>query len=93
MDAHGMPIRVLITSGVAADCTKASDLIERIETQYFFVDRGYDSNVIVDQARQQGMQVVIPLKKNRKEQREYGKYLYKIRHLVKNAFLHLKRWR
>ncbi|MSS27963.1 transposase, partial [Desulfovibrio sp. PG-178-WT-4] len=29
----------------------------------------------------------------RKEQREYDKGLYKIRHLVENAFLHLKRWR
>ncbi|MFH1915229.1 MAG: IS5/IS1182 family transposase, partial [Pseudomonadota bacterium] len=25
--------------------------------------------------------------------RDYDKYLYKIRHLVENAFLHLKRWR
>jgi len=39
------------------------------------------------------MEVVIPPKKNRKEQREYDKELYKIRHLVENAFLHLKRWR
>lgn len=39
------------------------------------------------------MTVVIPSKKNRKEQREYDKYLYKLRHLVENAFLMLKRWR
>jgi transposase len=37
--------------------------------------------------------VVIPPKKNRKVTREYDKYLYKLRHLVENAFLHLKRWR
>ena len=40
-----------------------------------------------------GINVVIPPKKNRKEQREYDRYLYKIRHLVENAFLWLKRWR
>jgi transposase len=40
-----------------------------------------------------GMQVVIPLKKNRKEQRKYDQHLYKLRHLVENAFLMLKRWR
>lgn len=68
-------------------------MIEGIEAQYLLADRGYDSNAIVDQAREQGMQVVIPPKKNRKEQREYDKYLYKIRHLVENAFLHLKAWR
>ena len=36
---------------------------------------------------------VIPSKKNRKQLREYDEYLYKIRHLVENAFLLLKRWR
>jgi len=39
------------------------------------------------------MQVVIPPKKNRKEQRGYDKYLYRLRHLVENAFLQLKQWR
>ena len=34
-----------------------------------------------------------PPKKNRKELREYDEYLYKLRHLVENAFLLLKRWR
>lgn len=36
---------------------------------------------------------MISPKKNRKEQREYGKYLYKLRHLVENCFLVLKCWR
>ncbi|MDR1530439.1 MAG: hypothetical protein LBS40_08635 [Burkholderiales bacterium] len=40
-----------------------------------------------------GMQVVIPSGKNRKEQRKYDKHLYRHRHRVENAFLHLKRWR
>jgi transposase len=31
--------------------------------------------------------------KNRKEQRVYDKDLYRVRHLVENAFLHLKQWR
>jgi transposase len=56
-------------------------------------DRGYDSDAVVDQAKSQGMKVVIPPKKNRKEQRFYDKDIYKLRHLVENAFLHLKRWR
>ena len=36
---------------------------------------------------------VIPPKKNRKQLRDYDEYLYKLRHLVENAFLLLKRWR
>ncbi len=37
--------------------------------------------------------VVISAKRNRKEQRDYDRYLYRLRHLVENAFLHLKCWR
>jgi transposase len=37
--------------------------------------------------------VVIPPKKNRKVLRPYDKHLYRHRHLVENAFMHLKRWR
>jgi transposase len=36
---------------------------------------------------------VIPPTKNRLLQRPYDKDLYKLRHLVENAVLHLKRWR
>jgi transposase len=67
--------------------------MEGIEADYLLADRGYDSDAIVEQAKQQGMKAVIPPKKNRKEQRHYDKDLYKLRHLVENAFLHLKRWR
>jgi len=56
-------------------------------------DRGYDSDEIVNFAENNGMIAVIPPKKNRKEQRFYDKDLYKVRHLVENTFLKLKRWR
>ncbi len=39
------------------------------------------------------MNPVIPPKKNRLLQRDYDKHLYKLRHLVENAVLHLKGWR
>jgi transposase len=88
-----MPVRVVITEGTVADCTKACDLIAGIEADYLFADRGYDTDAIVAQALSQGMEPVIPPRRHRKFQREYDKYLYKLRHLVENAFLHLKRWR
>jgi len=68
-------------------------LIEGIDAQYLLADKGYDSDAIVEQARRQGMQAVIPPRKNRNDQRSYDKHLYKCRHLVENAFLHLKGWR
>lgn len=36
---------------------------------------------------------MIPPRRNRKQPRDYDKALYRHRHLVENAFLHLKRWR
>jgi transposase len=93
VDANGMPVRAIITAGTTADCKQAISLIDGIMAEYLLGDRAYDSNAILEYAAKAGMQVVIPPKRNRKEQREYDEYLYKLRHLVENAFLHLKRWR
>ncbi len=41
VDAHGMPVRVLITQGTTADCTQASRLIEGFDADYLLADRGY----------------------------------------------------
>jgi transposase len=68
-------------------------LIEGITAGHLIADKGYDSDAIVDQANGQGMVAVIPPRKNRTTQRPYDEDLYKLRHLVENAFLHLKRWR
>jgi transposase len=88
-----MPVRILVTKGTTADCTQAGRLIEGLTAEYLLADRGYDSDAIIEQAHHQGMTAVIPPRKNRKVMREYDKDLYKLRHLVENAFLHLKRWR
>jgi transposase len=84
---------MLITSGPTADCTQGSRLIEGLTAEYLLADKGYDSNEFIEMAIAQGMSIVIPPKKNRTEQREYDSELYKLRHLVENAFMHLKRWR
>jgi transposase len=67
--------------------------MEGIAAEHLLADRGYDTNAILEQAAKQGMRPVIPPRKHRKVQREYDRYLYQLRHLVENAFLHLKRWR
>jgi len=60
---------------------------------YLLADKGYDNDAIVAKIEAQGAKTVIPSRKNRKQPRQYDKTLYKLRHLVENAFLHLKRWR
>ena len=88
-----MPIRVLVTAATPADCTQAGKLIEGLSAENLLADKGYDSDAIIELAIGQGMKAHIPPRKNRKEQRDYDKQIYKLRHLVENAFLHLKRWR
>jgi transposase len=68
-------------------------LIDGLYAQYLLADKGYDSDAIVAQAQAQNMAAVIPPRRNRKQTREYDRDLYKLRHLVENAFLYLKRWR
>jgi transposase len=60
---------------------------------HLIADRGYDTNAIVEQAQQHNTKPVISPKKHRREQRDYDRYLYKLRHLIENAFMKLKGWR
>jgi transposase len=68
-------------------------LIDGFIAEYLLADRAYDTNELIARAISEGMQIVIPPKKNRRVQRDYDEYLYRIRHLVENTFLYLKRWR
>lgn len=68
-------------------------MIEGISAEHLLADKAYDSEAIISLAERQGINPVIPPKSNRKDPREFDKHLYKLRHLVENAFLHLKRWR
>jgi transposase len=93
VDAHGMPVRIMITDSTTADCTQDHARIEGLNAENLLADRGYDSDAILHQAQSRNMEAVIPLKKNRKKQRHYDKKIYALRPLVENAFLPLKRWR
>lgn len=88
-----MPVRVLITEGTQADCKEAIHLIEEISAETLLADGGCDTDKIIAYATTAGMEIVISAKRNRKEQRRYDNYLYRLRHLMENAFLLLKRWR
>ena len=88
-----MPIRILATEATRADCSLAPELIEGLSAEHLIADKGYDSDAIVALAEQQGMRAVIPPRKNRNVLPEYDRHLYKQRHLVENAFLHIKQWR
>jgi transposase len=78
---------------IVYQCGFAAKLIEGLSAEHLLADKGYDTDAILEQAKAQKMNPVIPPKKNRTTQRPYDEDLYKLRHLIENAFLHLKRWR
>jgi transposase len=90
-----MPLRVIVTEGTTPDCTQAIALMDGFEkeAQNLLADKAYDSNEIVWHAESSEMLVVIPSKRNRKDKRYYDRALFRLRHLVENAFLGLKQWR
>ncbi|MDX8430614.1 MAG: IS5 family transposase [Candidatus Algichlamydia australiensis] len=93
VDAHGMPVRIIITEGARHDSTQARALIEGIQAEHLLADKAYESDAILCQLRQQGINPVILPKSNWRQPWHFDKDLYRLRHLVENTFLHLKRWR
>ena len=86
-----MPVRFFATDATVADCLVAEGLISTFSAEYLLADLRYDINAIIRLALQAGMTPVFPPKKSCKFLREYDKHIYKLRHFVENAFLHLKR--
>ena len=84
---------MLVTAGTVADCSQACKLVEGITAEYLLADKGYDSDALVGVINKNGIQPVIPPRKSRKILMDYDEYIYRLRHLVENAFLELKRWR
>ena len=84
---------MMITCGNTADCTMAKPLIAGLKADLLFADRAYDTNDIIALADKASMRPIIPSSRRRKVQRPIDKDLYRLRHLVENAFLKLKQWR
>ena len=95
VNAYGLPEVFTITSGHINDCTEAPTLIEKIDAaQVLIADKGYDSQIIRDKGESLGMSVIIPRRKNSiKGNKGLDRHLYKLRHLVENAFARLKHYR
>ena len=93
VDAHGMPVKFVLSEGGAADCLFAEALIADTTADKLLADKAYDTDAIRNLAISLGMDAVIPPKANRKKQLFFDRYLYRYRHLVENRFLDFKRWR
>lgn len=97
VDAHGNPISFIVSDGTTHDVKVAPDLVDNIDlsdTDILCADKGYDSDTLREHIKRAGSFDNIPRKQNTKLDNNHMDWdLYKVRHLVENAFAHLKRFR
>ncbi len=93
VDALGNPLRVELTAGQRADSPQALGLLKDLDCQAVVADKAYDTNAIVEALSAQKIQVVIPPKTSRLDQRPYDENLYADRNKIERFFNHLKGYR
>lgn len=93
-DALGNPTHFHLTEGQIHDLVGSDYFLENFQADALLADKAYDADErVIQKLKTQGKEAVIPPKKNRKQQREYDKELYKARHLIENFFARLKQYR
>jgi putative transposase len=93
VDALGNPVKFVLTGGQRADVTQAEPLMLGHQADAVIADKAYDSDAVVDAAKRQGAEAVIPSKKNRKVPRDDDEPLSKERKKVEWFINLLKQYR
>jgi transposase len=93
VDALGNPLGFTLTPGQRADITQAEVLVAPFVAEAVIADKGYDSDAFIAFVKAREAEAVIPSKRNRKEQREIDRNLYKDRNKVERFFNRLKHYR
>jgi len=89
----GLPIRVRLTGGHAADITEARNLIRGLKAKALLADKGYTSKSLRRHLQRRSMKAVIPPRSNFKRPYKYSKHLYKHRNRIERCFNRLKHFR
>jgi len=93
VDALGNPLRIGLTGGNVHDIVPAPDLVSSQSADNLLGDKAYDADQFIAQVQSQGIKIVIPPKRNRREMRDYDRHIYKERHLVECFFAKIKQCR
>lgn len=93
MNGLGLPVRLVLTPGQAADVTQAEALIDGVPFEVAIADKGYDKQELVDRIEARGAEAVIPTQKNRAVQRDIDREKYKDRNLAERFWAKLKVYR
>jgi transposase len=89
----GLPAKVLLTPGPAADVSQAEELREGLPPDVVIADTAYACKALVDAIAARGAEAVIPSLSNRKEQRAYDRQRSKDRNWVERFWHKLKPYR
>ena len=89
----GLPVRLILTPGQAADVSHAKTLIAGVPFEVVIGDKGYDSQEVVSAVEDAGGEAVIPSRKNATEPRETDWSRYKDRNLVERFWSKVKQYR
>lgn len=95
-DALGNPTGFHLTPGQAHDLEGSDVLLQGVleKIEALLADKAFDADErVLGLLKQAGVNIVIPPKSNRTEQRKYDEDLYKNRHLIENFFAKLKQFR
>jgi transposase len=89
----GLPVRLILTPGQAADVTQAKTLIDGVPFEIVIGDKGYDAQEVVDAVERRGGEAVIPSRMNRTTPRDIDRTRYKDRNLVERFWSKAKQYR
>ena len=93
VDGLGQALKFSLTPGNRHDITQASYLIDGYKDTQILADKGYDSQDLLEQIKNQNCTAVIPPRSNRKCPRIYDRHVYKERHLIECFFNKIKQFR
>ena len=86
-------MRLIGSAGQRNDIAFAHDLVDGIRAQAAIADKAYDADHLCDTLARTGAEIVIPPKRNRRQQRPYDTHLYKERNRIERFFGKLKQFR
>ena len=89
----GLPVKLVLTPGQAADVTQAETLIAGAPFAVVIADRGYDSQDVVRAVEARGGEAVIPSRKTNAVQRPIDRERYKDRNLAERFWSKVKQYR
>ena len=93
VDAHGNPLRIILTPGQEHDSKQAEALVFDLSTEAVIADKAYDTNAFRHELENREIAAVIPSKANRVTPIPHDRDLYKERHLVECFFCKIKDFR